>query len=214
MPPYRLAIFDFDGTLADSADWFFGMMNSVARRYRFREIDPSEREELRGRSSREVIQALGVPMWKLPLIVRHVRQRVAVEADRIPLFPWTPGLLERLAGAGVTVVIASSNTEPTMARILGPAAAHVAAFSGGASLFGKAAKFRALTKRFGVDPGEVAAIGDEGRDMEAAREAGVAGIAVTWGLARASALSAAGPAAMVDDAVALERLLLGQNPVG
>jgi phosphoglycolate phosphatase len=214
MPAYRLAIFDFDGTLADSADWFFGVMNAVARRYGFREIDEAEREELRGRSNREVIQALGVPMWKLPLIARDMRRRVAAEADSIPLFPWVPGLLERLAGAGVTIAIASSNTEPTMARILGPAAADVAAFSGGASLFGKASKFRALTKRFGVDPSEVAAIGDEGRDLEAAREAGVAGIAVTWGFAKASALSAAGPAAMVDDPVALERLLLGQNPVG
>ena len=27
---YRLAIFDFDGTLADSADWIFGIFNAVA----------------------------------------------------------------------------------------------------------------------------------------------------------------------------------------
>ncbi len=30
--PYRLVIFDFDGTLADSAAWFRGVINGVAQR--------------------------------------------------------------------------------------------------------------------------------------------------------------------------------------
>jgi phosphoglycolate phosphatase len=37
--PYALVIFDFDGTLADSADWFRGALNQIARRYGFREVD-------------------------------------------------------------------------------------------------------------------------------------------------------------------------------
>ena len=31
-PRYRLAIFDFDGTLADSLPWFAGILNEVAVR--------------------------------------------------------------------------------------------------------------------------------------------------------------------------------------
>lgn len=209
MTGYRLAIFDFDGTLADSADWVFGIMNDVARRYGFREIGEEERETLRGRPNREVIRALGVPAWKLPLIATHMRDLVRQHADRIPLFPWAPPLLAELSAAGVTLVIASSNDRDSILRILGPeTAAHVAAVDGGASLFGKAAKFRRLMREFGAAPSETVAIGDEQRDVEAAAQAGIASIAVTWGFATLPALTAAQPTALAADADELLRLLL------
>lgn len=209
MSAYRIVIFDFDGTLADSADWFFGIMNGVARRYGFREIDEAERQDLRGRPSREVIRALGVPAWKLPMIAAHMRGLVRENADRIPLFPWVPAVLRRLADADLKLVIVSSNGRDTILRILGPdPAACVAAVSGGASLFGKAAKFRKLMRQFGAAEGDVVAVGDEARDIEAAREAGIASIAVTWGLATRPALMAAGPTILVDEPHELERLLL------
>lgn len=209
MTGWRLAIFDFDGTLADSADWFFGVMNGVARRYGFREIGAEEREALRGRPNREVIRALGVPAWKLPLIAAHMRGLVRDSAGRIPLFPWTPGLLAELANAGVTVAVASSNDRDTILRILGPeTAVHVSAVAGGASLFGKAAKFRRLMRQFGASPAETVCIGDEHRDVEAAQQAGAASIAVTWGFATLPALTAVRPTALAADADELLRLLL------
>ncbi|AVO47492.1 HAD hydrolase-like protein [Phreatobacter cathodiphilus] len=209
MTGYRLAIFDFDGTLADSADWVFGIMNDVARRYGFREIDAAEREALRGRPNREVIRALGVPVWKLPQIAAHMRSLVREKADDIPLFPWTPGLLAELADAGVKVAVASSNDRDTILSILGPeTAVHVSAVEGGAALFGKAAKFRRLMRQFGVSPAETVCIGDEHRDVEAAQQAGAASIAVTWGFATLPALAAARPTALAADAAELARLIL------
>src|SRR5262245_66602657 len=70
MKRYDLAIFDFDGTLADSAAWFRSMINHVARRYDFRQITDAELEELRGRRSTEIVRYLGVPAWKMPFIAR------------------------------------------------------------------------------------------------------------------------------------------------
>ena len=46
--PYALAVFDFDGTLADSFPWFAGVLNGVADRYGFRCTRPGEAEGLRG----------------------------------------------------------------------------------------------------------------------------------------------------------------------
>ncbi len=46
--PYRLALFDFDGTLADSLDWFLGIFDQVADRYGYRRLGPGDRERLRG----------------------------------------------------------------------------------------------------------------------------------------------------------------------
>jgi len=33
--PYKLAIFDFDGTLSDSFAWFLSVINSVADKHKF-----------------------------------------------------------------------------------------------------------------------------------------------------------------------------------
>ncbi|MFX8008309.1 HAD hydrolase-like protein, partial [Acinetobacter baumannii] len=65
-PRYRLVIFDFDGTLADSGDWFLSIADHLADRFNFRKVDPAEIERLRGQSSRYVIRYLGIPRWKLP----------------------------------------------------------------------------------------------------------------------------------------------------
>ena len=48
MNRYDLAIFDFDGTLADSAAWFRSRINQVAQRYGFRQVTDEELERLRG----------------------------------------------------------------------------------------------------------------------------------------------------------------------
>ena len=56
---YKLVIFDFDGTLADSAEWVARTINQVADRYRFKRIAYDEFATLRGRDNRAIIRHLG-----------------------------------------------------------------------------------------------------------------------------------------------------------
>src|SRR3954447_11094520 len=65
---YKLVIFDFDGTLADSADWMRRTINQLAERYDFKRIADDEFETLHGRDNRAIVRHLGVPAWKMPLI--------------------------------------------------------------------------------------------------------------------------------------------------
>jgi phosphoglycolate phosphatase len=145
---YKLAIFDFDGTLADSAGWLFGVLNQVADRYGFRRVGEAEIAMLRGRDNREIVRYLGVPAWKLPLIAAHMRRRVARDAAAIPLFEGTPRLLRTLEERGVATAVVSSNSEANVRRILGPECAPlIGCYECGASLFGKAARFRRVLER-------------------------------------------------------------------
>ncbi len=204
-----MVIFDFDGTLADSAQWFFDVINDVARRYRFRQTSPEEREALRSKSTREIMKALGISAWKVPFIARHMRRRVGRHAHEIPAFPWVGALFSELHEAGVIIAIISSNTEPNIVKVLGPEAIEkVSAFGGGTSLFGKASKFARMVKRHGLSPSEVVSVGDELRDIEAARKCGMHSIAVTWGLASGEALREARPDSLVSDVETLRALLL------
>ncbi len=194
----RLAIFDFDGTVADSTQWAFGVLNEVAREYGFREISVEEREMLRGRPNREVIAYLGVPAWKLPLIARRVRKIAARDIGQIRTFPWVPDLFSDLRSRGTAIAIVSSNSEANIRRVLGAdVAAMVQQYAGGAPLFGKAAKIKAVMKKCRHRNESTTSVGDEVRDVEAARAVGISSLAVTWGYATASALEAAGPTRLV-----------------
>ena len=96
-PGYRLVIFDFDGTLADSFPWFSRVFNDIADRYRFRRIAPDEAQRLRGLTTRELMRDLGIPSWKIPFIANHMRQRVARDIDAIHLFDGVGAMLSRLS---------------------------------------------------------------------------------------------------------------------
>lgn len=208
--PYALVIFDFDGTLADSWQMMGGAIVEAAGRFGYRVLSPEEAEALRGCDNRVVMEAMGVKMWQLPRIAAHMR-RVALErAGEIALFPGIAALLPALPQAGVRVAVVSSNAEAVVRQVLGPdLSAVVTDFECGASLFGKASKFRRVVRRAGVAPEAVVSVGDEGRDIEAAVASGVASAAVTWGYARRDLLASKAPTHLVDSVEALAALLGG-----
>ncbi len=191
---YRLVIFDFDGTLADSFPWFVRIVNQVADKYRFKRIADHEVDTLRGYDARMLMAHLGVSWWKMPLIARHVRTLMAQDIHHIALFDGVSDALQRLYDDGVTLAVVSSNSKSNVLRVLGPKnAAMISYFGCGVSLFGKQAKFREIPKKTGISPSETLCIGDETRDILAAKSENLACGAVTWGFATVEALRAHGP---------------------
>lgn len=192
-----LVIFDFDGTLADSTAWAIRAVRPLAERFKFKAVTEDEIAMLRGRSSREIIAYLGLPLWKLPLVAAHGKKMMAADAHAIPLFAGTGDLLRGLSAAGLKLAIVSSNSEATIRAILGPDLAGLVDHYGcGAAIFGKAAKFKAVVKAARIPKARVLCIGDETRDIEAAREAGLACGAVEWGYATRCALAEQRPTMM------------------
>lgn len=206
MALYKLVIFDFDGTLADSAQWFRHILNDLAEQHRFKKVSDEELEMLRGKSNREIIQYLGIRFWRMPAIARNVRKRSAVASGDIRLFNGIPELLRGFKKDGMQIAIVSSNGEDTVRRVLGTSSALVDHYDCGVSLFGKAAKFRALQRKLGLRPDEVLAVGDEGRDVEAAHRAGFASAAVTWGYATEVELRRCSPTFLADTLPELARM--------
>ena len=191
--PYKLAIFDFDGTLSDSGEWFISIIDDLADRFRFRRVDHDEIETLRRRPTREVIQHLGIPGWKLPLIARHVRARFRDSASDIRTFDGVRAMLHSLTESGVRMMLCSSNGEANVRAVLGSDAARFEAYFCGSGLFGKVAKFRRAIKASGLAPSAILSIGDETRDIDAARAVGIGAGAALWGYANPETLVAMGP---------------------
>jgi phosphoglycolate phosphatase len=191
--PYALAIFDLDGTLVDSFPWFLRTINDVADHFGFRRVRDEDVEGLRHASTREILSRLEVPLWKLPAIARHARRLKAEAAAEISLFAGVETMLQTLANSGVRLALVSSDNEANARQKLGASAALFSHFDCAASVFGKPAKFRRVIRRAGVAPAEVISIGDEVRDIEAARAVGIACGAVSWGYAAPAALQALAP---------------------
>ncbi|TCP36054.1 HAD hydrolase-like protein [Sphingomonas sp. BK235] len=186
---YDLVIFDFDGTIADSREWFFGSLNGVADRFGFRRTTVDERERLRDLGTREILRELRIPLWKMPSIARYMRELAATQIETIRLFDGIPDALRRLWASGTALAIVSSNDEHNVREVLGSDLAAAFGFYGcGSSLFGKKAKLRQAIRRFGVEPGRTVCVGDETRDIEAARAVGGVAAAVAWGYATPEAL--------------------------
>lgn len=187
---YKLVIFDFDGTLADSFPYFLSTVNALAAIYKFPPVNPDDVDQLRGMDARQLMKNAQLPAWKIPLIANAFIRRMAKDIEQIHLFTGVPDLLKRLSGQGVQVAIVSSNSEANIRRVLGPETAALITYYGcGTSLFGKQHKFRKAMIRSGVRPHDVLCVGDEVRDIEAAKEAAMAFGAVAWGYTRVDVLA-------------------------
>lgn len=202
---YRLLIFDFDGTLADSFPAFEQAFGEAISRFGLRAVDVADIPRLRAMDAREIIRDLGLPLWKVPRVGKFVRERMA--ARPLCLFAGMERILRELARLGMKLTVVSSNSETNVRAALGPElSALFTTFDCGASLFGKAAKFRAVLRRTGIACEEALAVGDELRDAEAATAAGLAFGAVAWGYTDLAALQRSTPAEVFCEPADLLRL--------
>jgi phosphoglycolate phosphatase len=191
---FRLVVFDFDGTLANTLPWFLGVSDRLADEFGFLRVDRSKLHELRSHDARTLLKLHRIPLWKVPTIARRFRDLMAAEIHQIAPFPGVPDLLERLAKGGSTVAIVTSNSPTNVRSVLG---ARVAAFiqhvEGGAAILGKWAKLRRVLRHSGVPADQAIFIGDEIRDAHSAHHAGIAFGAVSWGYTEIEALRAEAP---------------------
>src|SRR5258706_11180806 len=86
---YRLAIFDSDGTLADTLPWMRSIFSELAEEHGFRRVEPSEYERLRDVHVAALLRELGLPLWKLPRVASSLRRRMANHTGKLLLFPGT-----------------------------------------------------------------------------------------------------------------------------
>jgi phosphoglycolate phosphatase len=186
---YQLAIFDFDGTLADSFPFFLSVFNRVADQHGFKRIDLDRVDSMRHCGTREMMRRVGMPSWKLPLASKTFIALMKENAASIRLFDGIGEALRALADAGVQLAIVSSNSEQNVRQVLGPdLEALVGQYECGMSIFGKAPRIRAVLRHSEIDACNAIYIGDQGTDAEAARKAKVPFGAVRWGYATIEAL--------------------------
>ena len=197
--PFKLVVWDFDGTLADSVPTAAAIFNRLAPEMGFKPIE--DLTAARSLSTRQFLKQHGISLWRLPKLVRRYQAAAAEEADRLKLVAGVPDVLAALASAGVRLGVLSSNREDNIRRCLraNGAEQHFAFVVGYPRLFGKGKALKRILRAERLTRADVLYIGDELRDVEAAKKAGVKVAAVAWGFHTAELLRSGGPDYVVRD---------------
>jgi phosphoglycolate phosphatase len=177
----KLVIFDFDGTLADSFPWFLEAFDQAALRFRFQRPDLSRVDDIRALDARQLLVRHRIAPWKVPFVAHYLRSHMSREIHRIRLFPGVDEALTTLSASGMHLGLLTSNTASNVQHVLGARTACFHHLECSVSLFGKTTRLRRLLDRSTVATHEAILIGDEIRDAEAARHAGIDFGAVAWG---------------------------------
>jgi phosphoglycolate phosphatase len=207
----KTIIFDFDGTIADSIltnAEILVIFNKIANENNFRNITLKEIEKLRDVGLYESIKLLKIPFYKIPFIAKRVR--AIVKADETVSKPINemPKTLKKLKKQNFTLGIMTSNKKESVVRFLKKNDLEVFDFIySGSNLFGKDKVLKNLFKKQKIDLKRSIYVGDEIRDIQAAKKIDLAIISVAWGYNSKKGLLKHKPDYLVEKPSELEKAL-------
>ena len=209
----KLIIFDFDGTLADTLGALLRISNRLAPEFGYPQIGDEQFASLKYLSSWEIIKLSKVALWKLPFLIKRVKEEFPKEVRNVRLFPGVIELLNTLKMQGYRLGIVSSNAEQNIRSLLGQnQIEHLFDFVTTASTFGKGKAIGKLLKQYKCPKSDAIYIGDEIRDIQAARSIEIRVVAVGWGFNAPTALIDRQPDLLITKPLALINALARFSP--
>lgn len=192
---YRTIIFDFDGTLADTLEESRRIYNLLATDYSLRHVTAEELPQLRHFSLLELLDHLDIPKRRVPSLLSRGTSMMRGNIARLPLIPGIGEILPQMRSRAKSFGVLTSNAEENVDLFLKAHGLreHFDFISSTSRLTGKSGHLRAIRKTFSLHAEEMLYVGDEIRDIKAAKKAGVAMAAVTWGFNSPESLQAEAP---------------------
>jgi HAD superfamily hydrolase (TIGR01549 family) len=177
-------ILDFDGTIADTLELGLGIYNRIAPEYHFSQAGEEERELFRTKKPQELIEAYGISRLKLLTLMLRVRKEMRRHVSEMKLFTGMDPALREISNSGYRLGILTSNSVENVRKFLeiNNLSTLFDFIYSGRSFLGKEKVIRKLLIHEQLTAGRVVYVGDETRDIEASRAAGIPVIAVSWGL--------------------------------
>ncbi len=178
----KVVLFDFDGTIADTLNVLLNITNRLAVEFGYKTIDQEELSYIKNLSSREIIKYSGISILKFPLLLAKVKSELNNEIQNIKPFPEIEAVLIELINQ-VDIGILSSNSKDNILKFF--AANNLQNkfdfIYTEAAIFSKSKVINKILKQSKLKPEELIYVGDETRDIVAAKRSQVKAIAVSWG---------------------------------
>ncbi|HEU5077683.1 MAG TPA: HAD hydrolase-like protein [Opitutaceae bacterium] len=195
----RHIIFDFDGTLADSEELCFELLNEIGGRHRYRQLERGELSALKMMSYPERLRHLGVPLAHVPFLAMEARRQYRMRVHTLRPFEGVRDALMRLREMGFQLHVLSSNAVTTIRQFL---SAHdmdlFQSVTCEKNFFGKHIGLRRFVRSNKLELSDVVYLADEVRDVDACRKIDLPIISVGWGFDPTAILRKANPGLTVD----------------
>jgi phosphoglycolate phosphatase-like HAD superfamily hydrolase len=203
-------IFDFDGTIADSFGTVVEIFEQVMRRGE--PVSAEEIERLRSMSLIHAALELKIRPWRMPFLLAKGRRLMRQRINTVGVFDGVPELIQQLEADGHKLYVVSSNSVQNIRGALkryGLRKEFIKLY-GGAGLFGKTNLLRRVLASQKLDLDSTIYVGDEVRDIEAAKKSGIRIIAVTWGYNNEAALRAHEPDFIAQKVTDIAKIIAAQ----
>jgi phosphoglycolate phosphatase len=179
----KIIIFDFDGTIANSECVLIEIFNRLADEFGYNPLIQEDLLKLRNLSSKELFFHSPLPPYKIPFFLRRVKKELNKEIAHLKPFTGISESLYHLKNQGYNLGIITSNLAENVQEFLvnNNLDSLFNFVHSSTALFGKDKIINQLLRRNNFSVKQVIYVGDETRDIEAAKKSKVMAIAVSWG---------------------------------
>jgi phosphoglycolate phosphatase len=202
---FSLIVFDWDGTLMDSEAKIVRCMQAAAADVGIPDPGTEAIRNIIGLGLNEAMQVLfpqQTPVHRADLVERYRRHFLELDSTGMPLFPGVAQGLTQLAEQGYLLAIATGKARRGLNRVLDDTGMrHLFVSSRCADeAFSKPhpQMLEDILDETGIGAGRTLMVGDTVYDMEMARSAKVAGLAVSYGVHARERLLGCGALACLD----------------
>ena len=179
----KLIIFDFDGTIADSAYYGIQAINELAPEFGLDPLTTDQIRQVKNFSARKMIKDSGLPFYKLPQFVYRLQEKIFTKIRYISTSVRIQPTLIELKKCDYMLGILTSNTKRNVNSFMELKNLNYFDFIySDHSIFGKSKLLKKILRAYQIMKSESIYIGDEVRDIKACKKAGIPIIACTWGL--------------------------------
>lgn len=195
----KTIILDFDGTLADTLHKAHEVLNQLAFWFNYRKTSFEEMRKLQQLPATDVLKALNIAPYKLPLLAFFLQKKISSHMKDITMQEGLLPLLNEWSKNYYLGIITSNNKKNVTQFIKTHNMPNFTFIQTRVNVFNKAKVMEKTIKKQNLQLEDCIYIGDEVRDIEASKQAGIKCIAVSWGYNEKSSLEAAKPDYLVDN---------------
>jgi phosphoglycolate phosphatase-like HAD superfamily hydrolase len=179
---YKYVIFDFDGTLADTEEANFVIYQKLAEKYNLRNITMDELGRLKKMHAKEVIAYIELKKRYLPFLLKKGKNLLTQDIKNISLCkPDIFHIIGNLKKMGIKTAIITTNSKTNVKLFLEAHDVDIFDIIVSAGMFGKESKMKKIVKKAKINIDKFLYVGDEIRDITAARNAKMDIASVGWG---------------------------------
>lgn len=201
-------IFDFDGTLADTHKHIVDIFNGLSKQYNYKKIIWEKIDNYKDKTPRQIVKMLKVPLLKIPIIISTGRKQYHQKSSELKPFHGLREALNELKKLNIIMGIVSSNTKENIGKFLNQHDLNFFDFIHSTGrILSKNITLKNLIHNQGFTMDQVLYVGDEIRDIVAAKKLGIKVAAVGWGYNSAEILATYDPDYLLNDPKDLSSLI-------